>query len=230
MRLRQRPLRAWMPFAGMAVIVLIALIVSASGSVMRRAFVLRAPNQEAVVLLRAPHRVCEGPITAGASTQSVAIWGASVVGPARVTIAVEDARSGASLATGQITAKSTGEYVAHLSQSVPGGRQLRVCLTTTLNTFELLGATASDPKIVMTGSKRGLEFSLALLNDRHSLLGSLSTAFSRAALFKPSWVGSWTFWLLTAAILGTFGLAGVAITTAAADDERDRPTRSADDG
>lgn len=230
MRLRQRPLRAWMPFAAMAVIVLIALVVSASGGVMRRAFVLRAPNQEAVVLLRAPHRVCEGPVTAAASTQGVAIWGASVVGPARVAVDVEDARSGVLLATGKITARSTREYVAHLSRSVPAGRHLRVCLTSILNTFEVLGAAATDPKVVMTGSKRGLEFSLALLDDRHSLLGSLSAAFSRAALFKPSWVGRWTFWLLTAAILATFGLAGVAITTAAADDERDHAARSADDG
>jgi hypothetical protein len=217
-----------MPFAAMAVIVLIALVVSASGGVTRRALVLRVPNQRAVALLRAPHRVCQGPLTAGSSSQSVAIWGASVVGPARVTVAVIDAQSGASLATGHVFATtSTGEYVAHLTRSVPAGRPLRVCLTTNLNTFELLGATANDPNVVMTGPKRGLEFSLALLNDRHSLLNSLPTAFSRAALFKPSWVGSWTFWLLTAGLLATFGLAGVAITAAAADDA---PPRPVDDG
>jgi hypothetical protein len=226
-RLR-RPLRAWMPFAGLSVILVIALIVSASGNVMRRDFVLRAPDQGAVALLRAPHRVCQGPIMAGASTQGVAIWGGSVVGPARVTVDVEDARSGASLATGHITATGTGQYVADLARSVPAGRRLRVCLTTTLNTFELLGAPAADPHVVMTGPKRGLEFSLALLNDRHSLLGSLSTAFSRAALFKPSWVGGWTFWVLTVALLATFGLAGFAIATAASDDEEREPRASTD--
>ena len=230
-RLLHQPLWVWMPFTGMAVIVLIALVVSASGGVVRRAFVLRVPNQKAVALLRAPHRVCQGPVTAGASSQSVAIWGASVVGPARVTVEVMDARSGASLATGHIAATTnTGEYVAHLTRSVPAGRQLRVCLRTNLNTFELLGAPANDPNVVMTGSKRGLEFSLALLNDRHSLLDSLSTAFSRAALFKPSWVGSWTFWVLTAGLLASFGLAGVAVTAASADDEDGRPEAAGESG
>jgi hypothetical protein len=230
-RLRHRRLRAWMPFTGMAVIVLIALVVSASGSVMRRALVLRVVNAQAVALLRAPHRVCQGPVTAGASSQSAAIWGRSVVGPARVTVEVMDARSGASLATGHIAATiNTGEYVAHLTRSVPAGRPLRVCVTTNLNTFELLGAPADDPHVVMTGAKRGLEFSLALLNGRHSLLDSLSTAFTRAALFKPSWVGSWTFWILAAGLLAAFGLAGVAVATASAEDEDGRPEASGESG
>lgn len=229
--MRLRRLRAWMPFTGMAVIVLIALVVSASGGVMRRAPVLRVANAEAVALIRAPHRVCQGPVTAGAASQSVAIWGRSVVGTSRVTVEVMDAASGASLATGRIAATTnTGEYRAHLTRSVPAGRQLRVCVTTNLNTFELLGAAADDPKVVITGAKRGLEFSLVLLNDRHSLLGSLSTAFSRAALFKPSWVGSWTFWVLTAGLLAAFGLAGVAVATASADDEDGRPPASGESG
>ena len=228
MRLR-RP-RTWLPFAAAAAIVLIALVVSASASVTRRGFILRAPDQEAVVLLRAPHRVCEGPVTAAEATQDVAIWGASVVGPARVTLDVQDARSGVSIATGQITARSTREYVAHLTASVPGRTALKVCLTTTLNTFELLGSAAVDPNVVMTGAKPGLEFSLALLNTRHSLLGSLPTAFSRAALFKPSWVGAWTFWLLAAALVAMFGLAAAAIASACAEDQAADPGGSADGG
>jgi hypothetical protein len=219
-----------MPFAGLAVIVLVALVVSASDTVMRREFVLRAPDQQAVALLRAPDRVCEGPVTPTGPTQDAAIWGYSLIGPARVRVDVEDAQSSRALATGRVVTKSRGEYAARLNRSLAGGRRIRVCVTGELNTFALLGAPATDPDVAMTGPKRGLEFSLALLNDRQSLLGSLSTAFSRAALFKPSWMGRWTFWLLTAALLATFGLAGVAITTAAADDERDQPARSADDG
>ena len=114
---------------------------------------------------------------------------------------------------------------------MPVGRRLTVCLTTNLNTFELRGPPAVDPDVVMTGRNPGLEFSLALLNDRRSLLGSLSTAFSRAALFKPSWVGGWTFWVLTAALLATFGLAGFAIATASSDDEdQDEQSREVADG
>ena len=48
----RRPLRAWMPFAGIAGVVLVALVVSATGSVTRRDFVLRAPDIQTVMLLR----------------------------------------------------------------------------------------------------------------------------------------------------------------------------------
>jgi hypothetical protein len=34
-----------------------------------------------------------------------------------------------------------------------------------------------------------------------SLLSRLPDAFRHAALFKPSWVGPWTFWVLTAIVL-----------------------------
>ena len=218
-----------MPFVGTAAVVLIALIVSASQSVMRRIVVLRAPDQEAVGQLRAPRHVCEGPLTPPASTQSVAIWGSSVIGPAHVRVDVVDEHSARSLATGQVQAGTdSGEYAARLNRSVAGGRPLRVCLTGDLNTFVVLGSPAADPHVVMTGAGPGLEFSLALLNDRHSLLSSLSMAFSRAALFKPSWVGSWTFWLLAAALLATFGLAAVAIATASAEDEAGDPRDSTD--
>jgi hypothetical protein len=145
-------------------------------------------------------------------------------------VAVQDAVTREELASGRIGATTPTEYIAHLNKTVAGGRPLRICLVGNLNTFSVLGGPAASTSAEMTGRKPGAEFSLALLNDDRSLLGSLSTAFSRASLFRPAWVGSWTFWLLACALLAAFGLGVAAVTSAASadgeedglDDDRDR--------
>jgi hypothetical protein len=48
----------------------------------------------------------------------------------------------------------------------------------------------------------------------HVLLSSLGLVLSRAALFRPSWVGSWTFWVLLLALLGTVPLGAITISAA----------------
>ena len=82
-----------------------------------------------------------------------------------------------------------------------------------------MGSAVSEPGVTVTGIPAGQRFSLVLLSDGdRSLLGSLSLAFSRASLWRPSWVGAWTFWVLVIALLVTFGLAVVAVVRAADDD------------
>ena len=53
-----------------------------------------------------------------------------------------------------------------------------------------------------------------------TLLSDIPTVFERAALFRPGWVGVWTFWLLAAALLGAFPLAALALTRAIDADGR----------
>ncbi|MFZ0042168.1 MAG: hypothetical protein WAK93_12740 [Solirubrobacteraceae bacterium] len=77
-------------------------------------------------------------------------------------------------------------------------------------------------KVVMSGSTPGLEFSLVLLHHTgESLLGSLGKAFARASLFRPAWVGAWTYWALAGALLATIGVGAVAISAAADADDSD---------
>jgi hypothetical protein len=143
---------------------------------------------------------------------------------------VQDAATRRSLATGTIEAVPVEtEWTARLARDVSGGRPLRICLTGDVSAFSLAGSAASDPTVLVTGVPTGQRFSLVLLSDgNRSLLGSLSTAFSRASLWRLSWVGSWTFWVLTLALLGTFALGAAAVTSAATTDDEGRPPR--DDG
>ena len=105
---------------------------------------------------------------------------------------------------------------------------MRICLTDDVSTFSLAGSAVSAPTVSATGVATGQRFSLVLLTDGGSLLGSLSTAFSRASLWHPSWVGSWTFWLLAIALLAAFGVGVSAVVSAAAADDEDRPVSDPD--
>lgn len=213
----------WRICALLALVVVIGLLVAGSRNVTIREVALRVPNQDAVALLgsSAP-TVCEGPVTSPGPIRGVGIWGGSALGVAVVGVDVRDARTQMHVASGQIDATAPGEYVARLSRPVAAHRPLTICVAGILNTFSLSGGPTETPNVTMTGANHGLQFSLVLDNSR-SLLGSLSTAFSRASLWRPSWVGSWTFWVLTFGVLGTFGLAVVAVMSAdASDEDRER--------
>jgi hypothetical protein len=209
----------WLVCAALAVAAVAGLLVAGSRSLMVRQFDLRVPNQDAVAVLHPSQTVCQGPIASPGQTSGVGIWGGSALGVAVVGIDVRDARTQMHLASGQIEATASQGYVAKLSRPLPPDRPLTICVTGILNTFVLAGGPAAAPHVTMTGPKRGLQFSLAL-EKRSSILGALSTAFSRASLWRPSWVGSWTFWLLAFALLGTFGLAVVTVVSADSDDPR----------
>ena len=82
-----------------------------------------------------------------------------------------------------------------------------------------MGSAVSEPGVTVTGIPGARRFSLVVLSEGdRSLVGSLSLAFSRTSLWRPSWVGAWTFWVLALALLMSFGLAVVAVVRAADDD------------
>jgi len=220
-----RARHGWLPCTALAVIALVGLLVAGSQGLAVRTFALGAPNQYPIALLHPATRVCEGPVTSQGPARSIGIWGGSTGGLARLRVDVQDAGTHRVLASGDLEAPTVeNEYTARLARAVIGDQPLRICLTEERNTFSLAGSPAVHPDVVMTGKVAGQEFSLVLLSGTRSLLSSLPTAFSRASLFRPSWVGSWTFWVLAIALLATFGLAVVAVASAdSASDDEDRP-------
>ena len=212
--------RGWLVFAAGAVLAVAALLASGLSTTTVRRYALGAPDTSSVAELHRGRRVCEGPVTTPAGVDRIAVFGAAVSATAAVRVDVERVHPRRLQSSGRFTARSGGgDYVTILNRPVPRGQVVRICLTGERNTFSLLGSAAVNPAITMSGAHRGLEFSL-LLDGRQSLISSLPTVFSRAALFKLSWVGSWTFWVLTAALLACFGLGGLALAGAAAADEQ----------
>lgn len=219
--------RGWLPCVGFALLAVVGLVVAGSQSITLRVLALGAPSESQIAILHPHGAVCEGPVTSPSPVRDVRIFGASTGGRARLTVDVQDADTHRVLASGNLealpaeigAAPTAIEHTAQLKRAVPGNRRLRICLTEAVNTFSLEGSSAINPKVEMTGKTKGEEFSLVLLGDKRSLLSSLSTAFTRASLWRPSWVGSWTFWALAIGLLTTFGLGVGAVASAAADDE-----------
>ncbi|MGH2876926.1 MAG: hypothetical protein ACRDLV_11805 [Solirubrobacteraceae bacterium] len=236
--------RLWLPAAVLALLAVLGLLVAGSQAMAVRTFSIGEPNGGTVATLHVKDTVCEGPVVSHGPARAVAIWGSATTGLAELTVSVRDAANARPLASGTvITDPAPGGYTAHLMRPVPGGRPVTVCVRGDIGGFLLSGGSAVAPGVRMTGAP-GSQFSLVMFSagDR-TLLGSLGTAFSRASLWRPSWVGSWTFWVLTIALLGTFVLAVAAVAGAAADDQRDEdpedrdgpgagggPRRSDDDG
>lgn len=226
MRLRVGHIR-WvlLPATAGTVIALAGLLIAGSRHLTVRTASAEAPNQFTIATLRPGHAVCEGPIISQGPARGVGIWGSAAGTTARLTITVKNAATHEILASGSLHAVAQeGEWTARLARDVPGGHPVQICLTENVGAFSLAGSASSDAHVTVTGIPTGQRFSLVLLSDgNQSLLGSLSLAFSRASLWRPSWVGPWTFWVLAVALLATFGLAVVAVVSAAGEDDGPPP-------
>lgn len=213
----RRRLRILAPAVALALIAVAALAVSAGASRTVREFSLRSPDQRPVVALHRRDRVCEGPVGASRTVTGVQLWGGSALGVSRVRVDVERAGRRTPLASGALSATGYAQSTVALDRPVAAGTPVRVCVTGVLNTFQLFGSQAVDPRVQMGGQQAGFEFSLSLTGHR-SLLDALSLAFQRASLWKLSWVGGWTFWVLAIALLAGFAVAVAAVAAAAAED------------
>jgi hypothetical protein len=204
----------------LGLLAIVALLLAASRQMPVRSYDLNAPNQTPVGTLRPGGRVCEGPVIPAADTRVVAIWGQSTSPSATVRIEVEDARTRRLLAARRVVAGSVpNAAVARLGSDIPARQPLTICVADEAGGFSLWGSAASHPGIVMTGTS-GSEFSLVLISAAtHTFVGSLGLAFSRAALWRPSWVGPWTYWVFLFALLALFGVSALAIARASTEDE-----------
>lgn len=167
------------------------------------------------------HRMCQGPFTRPPTFDAVQVWAAALAHKhAHVDILIIDASTGRTLAAGPLTVSDlAGPYTARLNRLVSGVGAVEVCVAPVSGHYIALGMGSVNPTVVLHGHP-GLQFSVNLLDDRGSLLGALPRAFSRAALWHPAWVGAWTFWLLGAGILASFGVGIAAVARAAREDEQ----------
>lgn len=216
--------RSWLGFVAIAVVALVALLAAGTGGRTVRTFALGSPNSSQVAALAPRSTICEGPVRSDGPVGAVAIWGAAIEGNARLALSVRDAATRTQLASGlTLVTQQPAEYTARLNRPARAGRLLSVCVTNHgPQSLSLLGSAPVHPGILAVVGRRTLdaEFSLVLLGAGHpSELGSLGTVFRRAALWRPSWVGTWTFWLLVAGLLGAIPLGALAVRAACAEDE-----------
>jgi GT2 family glycosyltransferase len=116
-------------------------------------------------------------------------------------VSVVDQRSGQTLATGRGSADVPFTWVDVAVDPVAAGRRVAVCVRDTGDAQIAVFGTPSGDRTSQRGVVRFGEMALVFTTEPRSLLSRLPDALEHAALFKPGWVGTGTFWLLTAAIL-----------------------------
>lgn len=114
---------------------------------------------------------------------------------------------------------------ALLTRPVAAGQYVKVCVRNlSAGTTTLMGSTANNLSgaLSIAGKPSPVAMSLLFLRPQsRSLLSLLPAVFRRAALFRPTWVGAWSFWVLGFGLLLAFGLAAWAVVLACRADGRD---------
>lgn len=226
--------RLWLTLAVIAVLAVAALVVAASRGQAIRAYALDVPDMSVVAAVQPSQQVCEGPITSHYAFRRVGIWTQSPRAFGVDTVVVEAATDRRVLASSDrmIVGPNQAEQTPRLSRPVPADRSIVVCVQGQRNRIVVWGSQAARSGVTATGVPAGQQFSLVLLTDpgNGSLLSWLPTAFGRAALWHPSWVGTWTFWLLAAALVAAFGVGVIAVNAAASADDTGEQTGGGEDG
>ncbi len=226
--------RQWRAPAVIAVLAVAALVLAASHGQAIRAYALDVSNSSVVAVVHPSQQVCEGPVTSHYTFQRVGIWATATAGSASGITVVEAATSHRVLASSDPTSVGTGEaeLIPLLSHTIPADRPVLVCIEGRAGGLGVVGSPAPHPGVAVTGVESAQQFSLVLITGPHSgsLLRWLPTAFGRASLWRPSWFGTWVFWVLAGALLATFVVGVLAVLhAAAADAPPERPGGGGDE-
>ncbi len=198
------------------------------------AFALDVNPDVPAATLAPGQQVCQGPIAVVAPTANVILWVNPVGGPTpAATVTLRDYATRATLASGRIAPGLTAASApgVQFNRTVRQGRTVSLCVRNPgPRPIALLGNAGNSHSGMITVAGVPQKYALAGLFIRPhqvSLLSQIPTVFRRAALFRPDWVGSWTFWVLAVLLVGAFGVAGYAVVQAEREDARSSEHTSA---
>ena len=172
-----------------------------------------APGQQA----------CQGPVRIIVPVRNIVPWVTPVILPGSpVEMTVHDYATGTTLASGQVP-KGYTQMVAPtviMNATLAQGRVISFCARNLgPKPVDMVGDIPNNNSGTLVANGQPQSKAMALLLYRPhpvTLLSQLPNVFRRAALFRPGWVGSWTFWILAILLAGAFG--GVVVAVRAAQD------------
>jgi hypothetical protein len=162
-----------------------------------------------VAPVKGGERMCVRDILVPAGTQRIR-WGIDTQDKPRIPIDMDVRLRGGPVLHGQVVRSETPGFHRvdiPMDQPVPGGRPFRfadICLKPQGSGGQIFvwGRTQLDitSKPIEVGKQRipnrvALWF-LPLKHEKRSILGQLGAMFERASLFRPGFVGPWTFWVV----------------------------------
>jgi hypothetical protein len=196
------------PLVAVAVLGALALLAAAALDDRERAFTAGLPPVRVVAELPPGDTVCHEGIDVPAAFSRVRLATASFgrMGPALSV----SAGGGRGTVPAGYPDNSTIEV--DVGEQPEGGR-IDVCVTNDGDhRVALFGSPPDTPADRLGDPERTPELGLTFVREEsRSMLGLVPEAFERAALFRPDWVGAWTFWVLLGLVL-----AGLPLLLAAA--------------
>lgn len=189
---------------------LVALVVTASGDRRDLAFTIGVVPSVAAATLAPGQTVCQTPISVSESFSRIGLTTGGPSGAGEpLAISVRAADGEPLLGSGEIPGRFPDR--ADLTTAVgpvAAGQKVAVCARNTGDGPAIVYGNASGaapPSQAEQGS-RTLQSDLTVVfleDEDRSILSELPDMLERASLFRPGWVGPWTFWVLAAgALLG----------------------------
>lgn len=172
--------------------------------------------------------VCQLPISVSESFKRVRVRAGSPGGPAEPAV-VSVRASGTDQVLGRGRLAGGYPYGSDVSASVgevAADQRIAVCVRNAGDRrLAVFGnaAQAAPPSEARAGG-RVLKYDVSLVflkRDRRSMLSELPDVFQRASVFRPGWVGTWTFWVLAVLVV-----LGVPALLARALSDAEEPTRA----
>lgn len=220
-------------FAGALVLVAAGLIVGGLSDRQRTAFSVDVPAGGPVARLTAGRRFCQGPIAVPRAFSGVRVWIVPTTShPASVTVSVRRTGPDAVRVAGQlgipvgVVPGALASPAAGFSRPVSSGGPVQLCLRSgTGAPLYLIGAQPTSGSGLISPSPPagpGAASLVFLAPRSRSVLGLVPTMMARAALFRPTWMGAWTYWVLLAGLVAAVLLLGASVVaTARAEAESD---------
>lgn len=212
---------------------LLAFALVAAGDSRALAFTLGVAPAQVGAELRPGQAACQAPVLVSSEFSRVRFQvGTYMRRGEPLEVVVRSLRSGRALGRGRLR----GGYPDVSQPSVPVGRVapeqlVEVCIRNGGQRKVALygGVTAAAPgtDARVDGSETGTDLTLVFERaEPRSMLATVPEVFRRASVFRPGWVGSWTFWVL-AGLLGAGVPALLGLALARASDGGTAPGRAA---
>jgi hypothetical protein len=201
-------LRAAAVLAVTAIVGVAALLVVGSQEKRSMAFTLGVVGDRVAVRIEPGHTACQTPIDGSAPFDAVELsFGTYGLPGPPLTLLVRDTSSGRELSAGRLAGGYPDNFgqTIELTREVPEG-PLAVCVRNAgsgpVALYGNAGQAAYLSTLRLDGRDVGLDAQMIFRRDEPvSVLSLTGDMFERASLFKPSWVGAWTFWVLGVGIV-----------------------------
>jgi hypothetical protein len=187
---------------------LAGLVATAAGDRRDLAFTIGVVPSIAAATLAPGDEVCQAPVSVSESFSRVGLTTGAPGGAGQpLAVSVRAADGGRVLGEGEIPGRFPDRAdLTTAVGSVQSGQRVSVCVRNIGERRAIVygnaGAAALPSAAEQDGRPLPTDLTLRFLEDsERSPLSELPELFDRASVFRPGWVGSWTFLLLAAAAL-----------------------------